>query len=108
MMAARGRPIGSVIRQNVVEILYYLGTAHGYQISKLYPRIFAAATRRVIYYHLKKGCDLGEFEVEKIEREQGDFSWGSVAEKTYYRLGKNARPRGLARVKETLELTTIK
>lgn len=90
----RGRPSGSIIRQNIVEILYYIGSAHGYHISKLYPRIFPAVTRRVIYYHMRKGVSLGEFDIDKIEREQGDFSWGSVAEKTYYKLGKNAKPIG--------------
>ena len=42
---------------------------------------------------------MGEFEIDKVEREQGEFSWGNVAEKTYYRLGKNAQPRGDERVK---------
>ena len=94
----RGRPSGSFVRQNIVEILYCIGSAHGYNISKQYLRIFPPVTRRVIYYHLQKGLSLGEFDVDRIEREHGDFSWGSVAEKTYYKLGKHAKPRGDAHV----------
>src|SRR3989344_7725587 len=90
----RGRKSGSVVRQNIIEILYHVGSAHGYNISKIYFRAFPPVTRRVIYYHLQKGLTLGEFEVDRIEREQGDFSWGSVAEKTYYKLGKHAKPVG--------------
>ena len=98
----RGRPSRSIIRQHIVEILYYVGSAHGYHISKIYPRVFPAVTRRVIYYHLQKGLSLGEFEIDKIEREQGNFSWGSVAEKTYYKLGKQAKPVGDQRIKDVL------
>lgn len=101
----RGRPPQSQIRQNIVEILYILGSAYGYQISKLYQQLFAPATRRVIYYHLRKGIDLGEFEVDRIEREKGDFSWGTIAEKTYYKLGKSAKPRGDKRVREAVSTT---
>ena len=39
---------------------------------------------------------------ETIEREEGDFSWGSVVEKTYYALGKEAEPKGIKRVGEFL------
>lgn len=99
----RGRPNRSVIRQNIVEILFYADSAHGYHISKIYPRLFPAVTRRVIYYHLQKGMSLGEFEIDRVEREQGDFSWGSVAEKTYYKLGKQAKPMGNQRVKEMIK-----
>ncbi len=31
-MAKRGRPVHSKIRQNVIEILYILGKAYGYDI----------------------------------------------------------------------------
>jgi hypothetical protein len=101
--AKRGRPSGSVIRQNIVELLYVLGTAYGYNVSKIYQKVFPPATRRVIYYHLKKGISLGEFEIDKIEREQGEFSWGGIVEKTYYKLGKQARPQGKREIKEKIE-----
>ena len=98
MSKRRGRPAKSQIRQNIVEILSQYKSAYGYQISKIYFQLFPSATRRVIYYHLKKGLDLGEFEIDRVEHEKGEFSWGSTAEKTYYRLGKDAQPRGDPRV----------
>jgi hypothetical protein len=96
----RGRPIGSSIRQNIVEILFYMKSGYGYDIYKAYRDIFPKVTMRVIYYHLKKGLSTGEFEVEKVKKEQGDFSWGSEVEKIYYKLGRNASPVGNAIVKD--------
>ncbi|MFC1801375.1 hypothetical protein ACFLZB_02835 [Nanoarchaeota archaeon] len=99
----KGRPPQSSIRQNIMEILFYLPQGYGYQIGKIYNSIFPKATLRVIYYHLKKGCDLEEFKVKKVEFEKGDYSWGPTAQKTYYSLGKKAQPQGLKHVKAFLE-----
>ena len=96
----RGRPTKSEIRQNVVEILFFIKKAYGYEIYKVYTAIFPKITLRSIYYHLKKGVQLGEFVVERVEREKGDYSWGTEAEKTYYALGTNAKPTGNERVRE--------
>jgi len=98
----KGRPPNSQIRQNMIEILYHLKSAYGYQISKEYHKIFGSATRRVIYYHLKKGLSLEEFEIDRIEQEKGEFSWGNMAEKIYYKLGKRAEPRGNKKVERML------
>jgi hypothetical protein len=98
-MKQRGRPVNSVIRQNIVEILFFLGKAYGYDIYKHYIELYPKVTLRSIYYHLKKGVDLGEFEVEKIEKEKGDYSWGEMAEKIYYKLGNNAKPKADKKVK---------
>ena len=100
---ARGRPVKSQIRQNIIEILYFLKEGYGYDIYKVYRGIFPPVTMRVIYYHLKKGSSLGEFKVNKIIRENGNFSWGSQAEKIYYSLGQEAQPIGNERVKEVIE-----
>ena len=89
----RGRPIGSKVRQNIIEILYFLGSAHGYHIYKIYKNVYPTVTLRAIYYHLTKGLDTNEFEIADIQKEQGDFSWGTEAEKTYYKLGKKAKPK---------------
>ena len=97
---ARGRPVGSNIRQNIVEILYFMEKGYGYEVHKVYQEIFPKASRRVIYYHLKKGLQTEEFVVEKIEKESGSYSWGETAEKTYYALGPNAKPKIEPRVKE--------
>jgi hypothetical protein len=102
-MARRGRPIGSPIRQNIVELLAVLGRGYGYEIAKHYKEVFPACTRESIYYHLRKGVQLGEFIVEEVKQEQGQFSWGPVAEKIYYKLGPKAQPRGDERIKRHLE-----
>ena len=96
----RGRPVRSQIRQNIVEILYFLGSACGYDIYKVYIEVYPKVTMRSIYYHLKKGVELSEFKVEKIEQVKGDYSWGGEAEKIYYSLGEDATPKMDPRVKE--------
>lgn len=98
-MKTRGRPVNSVIRQNIVEILFFMDKAYGYDIYKHYIGLFPKVTLRSIYYHLHKGVDLGEFEIEKIEKEKGDYSWGEMAEKIYYKLGSNAAPKADTKVK---------
>jgi len=90
---ARGRPPNSPIRQNIIDILFFMKRGYGYDIYKVYKEIFPKVTMRSIYYQLKKGVDLGEIKVEKIEKEKGEFSWGSEVEKVYYALGANAKPR---------------
>lgn len=90
----RGRPVKSQIRQNIIEILYYLNKGYGYQISRLYNEIFSQVSQRSIYYHLRKGIKTGEIEIEKIREEKGEFSWGNVVEKVYYQIGKQAEVKG--------------
>ena len=98
-MGKKGRPVKSEIRQNIIEILYHIKKAYGYEIYKAYVRIFPKVTLRSIYYHLKKGVALGELQILNIEKEKGDYSWGAEAEKIYYGLGPNAKPIGSDRVK---------
>lgn len=100
---ARGRPVGSEIRRNMVEILYFLGEATGYDIYKVYRDVFPAISMRSIYYHLKKGVSTKEFSVKKIRKETGDYSWGGQAEKIYYSLGEEAKPKGNKRIKDYIE-----
>jgi hypothetical protein len=95
----RGRPVKSEVRQRIVEILYFLKRGYGYDIYKIYREIFPKITLRLVYYHLRKGVILGEFKVNKIETEKGDYSWGPEAEKVYYGLGDNAKPKIDKRVK---------
>ncbi|MEK6942902.1 MAG: hypothetical protein AABX00_02460 [Nanoarchaeota archaeon] len=99
----KGRPVKSEIRQNVVEILHFIKKAYGYEIYKIYVAIFPKVTLRSIYYHLRKGVSLGEFEINKVEKTKGDYSWGTEAEKIYYALGPNAKPAINDRVKEYVE-----
>lgn len=99
----RGRPVKSQIRQNIIEILNITGKAYGYQIHKIYNDIYPQCTREVVYYNLRKGTVLGEFEIKEIKQEKGEYSWGSTVEKKYYVLGRNAKPKGDMRVKEYFE-----
>lgn len=99
----RGRPVKSQVRQNMIEIMAVLGKAYGYELYKAYKEIYPRVTLRVMYYHLKKGVDIGEFKQHKVIIEHGEFSWGSSVEKTIYTLGKNAKPKGEDRVKEFFE-----
>ena len=99
----RGRPVKSQIRQNIVEIIYFAGKAYGYNIYKTYKAVYPKVTLRSIYYHLRKGVQLGEFKVEKVEKEKGNYSWGGEAEKVYYSLGPNAKPTADQKVKEHLD-----
>ncbi|MBW2989111.1 hypothetical protein KY358_02200 [Candidatus Woesearchaeota archaeon] len=95
----RGRPVRSQIRQNIIELLFFLKEGYGYDIYRNYKEIFPPVSMRVIYYHLKKGAELGEFRVNKVVKENGNFSWGSETEKTYYSLGEEAKPIGAERVR---------
>ncbi|RME53412.1 hypothetical protein D6783_02025 [Candidatus Woesearchaeota archaeon] len=90
----RGRPTYSIVRQRIVDILHHEGRAYGYQIHKIYKKIFPPVTLRVIYYHLRKGVELGEFKVETVETAKGEYSWGSETQKTFYTLGPEAKPSG--------------
>ncbi|MBW3022873.1 hypothetical protein KY308_02120 [Candidatus Woesearchaeota archaeon] len=102
-MKRRGRPVKSQIRQNIVEILHFLGEGYGYDIYKVYMEVFPKCTQKSIYYHLKKGLVTGEFIIKRVEKEKGDFSWGGEVEKTYYALGPKASPQADSKVKEAVE-----
>ena len=96
----RGRPVKSGIRQNIVEILYFLGEGYAYQIYKMYIELFSPTSMRSVYYHLRKGVSTQEFIVKSIKKEKGHYSWGSEVEKTYYALGPAAGPKIDNAVKE--------
>ena len=96
----RGRPVKSDIRQQIIEILQYMKQGYGYEIHKVYCQIFPKCSREVVYYHLRKGVKLGEFEVQQVKEEKGNYSWGPTVTKTYYKLGGKAKVKGLPAVKE--------
>ncbi|MFH1399325.1 MAG: hypothetical protein ABIG95_04395 [Candidatus Woesearchaeota archaeon] len=99
----RGRPPTSEIRQNIVELLFFMGRAYGYEIYRDYIEIYPAVSRRSIYYQLGRGAELGLFKVERVV-EKGKYSWGSESERLYYSLGPGAKPVGNARVREYVSL----
>lgn len=96
------RPSKSLIRQNIVDILFFMKRSHGYEIYKIYIALFPKTTMRNIYYHLNKGLATGEFKKE-IQSVKGDYSWGTEAEKVFYSLGKNAKPTINKKIKEYLD-----
>jgi hypothetical protein len=96
----RGRPVKSAIRQNIVEILNFMGKGYGYDIYKAYRDIFPAVTMRSIYYHLNKGIETEEFKIAEVKKEEGNYSWGNTVTKTYYSLGTKAKPAINQQVKE--------
>ncbi len=99
----RGRPVGSKVRDNIQAILLFMKKGYGYEIHKVYTDLFPGVSQRLIYYHLKKGVDTGEFRIHGVKKEQGDYSWGENAEKTYYELGTQANPRMLKKVEKYFE-----
>ncbi len=99
----RGRPVKSQIRQNIVDVLFYIKEGYGYDIYRLYKLLFPKVTIRSIYYHLKKGVELGEFKINRVEKEQGNYSWGPEAEKIYYSLGSNAKPSTSNELRDKIE-----
>jgi hypothetical protein len=88
----QGRPIGSKVRQNIVEILYFYRQLHGYDLYKIYIDLYPKVTMRLIYYHLKKGLDTGEFKIARLDKKSGNYSWGTTSENVIYELGTNANP----------------
>ena len=101
-MVSRGRPDYSPIRNNMVNLLYFMKEAYGYDIYKKYRRIFHKVGMRSIYYHLNKGLELGVFQVSRKERVEGDFSWGSGSERTFFKLGPSAKPSADPQINDAL------
>jgi len=81
----RGRKPGSVVRDNIIDLLRKKGPMHGYQIYKSYREVYGPISLRLIYYHLHKGIDSGEIEISHISDEEGPYSWGPKARKVYYK-----------------------
>ena len=101
-MSKRGRKVGSLIRDQLVELIYYLGKGYGYELYKLYTKVWGAVTLRSIYYHLNKGSELEIFKINEIEEVNGNYSWGLKAKRIIYSLGPNAHPKGDIKIKQKL------
>jgi len=102
-MVKRGRKVGSLIRDRLVELLFYLEKDYGYNIFKYYCKIYGKVTLRSIYYHLKKGKELEIFKINKIEEVNGDYSWGPKTQRIIYSLGPNAKPKGDKNIEKKLK-----
>ena len=103
MERSQGRPIGSKVRQNMIEILYFYKALHGYELSRVYCELYTGVSMRLIYYHLKKGLDINEFKIKKIEKKSGHYSWGQNTENIIYELGPAANPLVEPRIKIHME-----
>ena len=100
----RGRPAFSPIRNNLVELLFFVGEGYGYELYKKYIRVFHKTTMRSVYYHLNKGVELGVFKIEKVENIPGSYSWGEGVRRVIFTLGKNAEPTKDTRVLKRLNV----
>ncbi len=100
----RGRKPNSRIRQNLVEMLYFLESINGYEAYKMYMSIFDSCSQRSIYYHLSRGIETNEFCIDSVQTQTGDFSWGKNSQHVYYRLGKSAKPQIKKSVQEAVNL----
>ena len=98
----RGRKVGSQIRDNIVELLFFVKEGYGYDLYKKYVKVFGNASMRSVYYNLNKGVELGTFKVKKIEKIKGDYSWGDGVQRTVYELDKGAAPKGDKTIKSKI------
>ena len=103
-MSKRGRVVGSAIRDNLVELLFFLDKAHAYELYKHYKKVFGPVSIRSIYYNLTKGKDLGVFEIKEIQKVEGNFSWGPQAQRIIFSLTDKAEPKQDTKVKQALSI----
>jgi len=98
----RGRSLGSPIRDRVVELIHFLGPSYGYLLYKNYKKVWGNVSLRSIYHHLTKGVELGLFEIDGVEKVEGEYSWGSGVQRTLYKLTSKAQPKKDPLIKDTL------
>jgi hypothetical protein len=73
------------VRGRIYEILKE-GPSYGYEIYKTYKERYGNISMRLIYYHINKGEKDNLFELAKIEKSDGDFTWGGTSVRKYYKL----------------------
>jgi len=83
----RGRPTKSLIRDRMQQIVDALGKAYGYEVYKIYTKVFETVSIRSMYYHFKRGVELGEFVGAGQKQEKGPYTWGRESTHIYYSLG---------------------
>ena len=102
-MIKLGRKPNSEIRNNLVELLFFLKEGYGYALYKKYIQVFnTKVSIRSIYYHLRKGVELGIFQIKDIEQIRGNYSWGENVQRVVFSLGKEAKPQGIREVYERI------
>jgi hypothetical protein len=100
-----GRKPKSEIRDELIELLYFMREAYGYQLYKKYCKVYEKkVSMRSIYYHLNKGVELGVFNLKEIREVKGEFSWGTGVKQVIFQLGEAANPQGNKEIHEKLKL----
>ena len=98
-----GRKPSSQIRDNLVELLFFMREAYGYELYKKYKGVFPERiSMRSVYYHLTKGVDLNIFNIKEIQEVKGEYSWGDGTKRVIFTLGPAAKPRQLKEVHSRL------
>ena len=69
----RGRPLKSVVRDRLKEMLYIAGSLTAYEAHKYYVQLFSKTSQRNIYYQLQKGVDIGMFKIYEVVEEKGNY-----------------------------------
>ncbi|MCA9477792.1 MAG: hypothetical protein KC535_01460 [Nanoarchaeota archaeon] len=95
-----GRPARSVVRDRLAEMLFIAGKLTAYDAHKHYQQLFSSATQRNIYYQLRRGVDLGLFNIADVVQEEGEYSWGPTTRKVYFELAKAASVQFNKQIKE--------
>jgi hypothetical protein len=85
------------------QIVDALGSAYGYEVYKAYKQVFEPVDVRSMYYHFKRGVDLGEFKQIGAKQEKGGFTWGRESTHIYYALGESATHKSNSELRETLK-----
>ncbi len=83
------RKPGSIVRERIKKILAIAEKAYGYEIYKIYNRVYGDVLMRTIYYNLKKGVEERDFELIGILNVPGDFTWGFETNRIYYKNREN-------------------
>jgi len=99
----RGRPVKSIIRDRMQQIVDALDTAYGYEVYKIYQQIFEQVDIRSMYYHFRKGVELGEFKQAGTKQEQGPYTWGRESTHIYYTLGEAASHKANAELQKRIK-----
>jgi len=99
----RGRPVKSVIRDRMQQIVDVLGAVYGYEVYKIYTAVFEPVDVRSMYYHFKKGVELSEFKQVGAKQETGPFTWGRESTHIYYTIGNGASHKGNKELKEKIK-----
>ena len=99
------RKTGSIIRDRIQKILSVAEKTYGYEIFKIYERVYGDVLLRSIYYNLNKGVEEDIFVPKEMAAVPGDFTWGFESSRIYY---SNKKPIDLDNKEYELILKAVK